>query len=144
MRQSVCQSMERPKMNGKSQRSGPVERSCSQLKNPENPSNTSLYPCRRPPFWAQSMNNITILVLPWSHVNVWSVQTRKVMFFIGSARTGGLFYARIQEWPIWRIFRIFNWLPEGSTGPLLWDYLFILGRSIDWHTDWRMVLNHPV
>src|SRR5258705_12139364 len=32
MRQSVCQSMERPKMNRKSQRSAPVQRSGSQLK----------------------------------------------------------------------------------------------------------------
>src|SRR5258705_13939201 len=38
----------------------------------------------------------------------------------------------------------FNWLPERYTGPLLWDFLFILGRSIDWHTSVRMVLNHPV
>src|SRR5258705_13450521 len=38
MRQSVCQSMERPKMNRKSQRSVPVQRSGSQLKIPQNPS----------------------------------------------------------------------------------------------------------
>ena len=38
----------------------------------------------------------------------------------------------------------FNWLSERSTGPLLWDFRFILGGSIDWHTYWRMVLNHPV
>src|SRR5258705_1853253 len=38
--------MERPKMNRKVHRSGPVERSDSQFKNPENPSNrTFLYPC---------------------------------------------------------------------------------------------------
>src|SRR5258705_4220472 len=90
MRQSVCQSMERPKMNRKSQRSAPVQCSGSQLKFPENPSNTSLYPCRRPPFRAEPMNNITFLVLPWSHVNVGCVQTRKVMLFIGSAQNGGL------------------------------------------------------
>src|SRR5258705_6878842 len=38
----------------------------------------------------------------------------------------------------------FNWLSERFTGPLLWDFLFILGRSIDWHTFVRLVLNHPV
>src|SRR5258705_13594050 len=35
-----------------------------------------------------------------------------------------------------------NWISERSTGPLLWAFLFILGRSIDWHTYLRMVLNH--
>src|SRR5258705_1276491 len=28
-----------------------------------------------------------------------------------------------------------NWLPERYTGPLLWAFLFILGRSIDWYTS---------
>src|SRR5258705_6786904 len=37
---------------------------------------------------------------------------------------------------------IFNWLPERATGSLLWAFLFIFGRSIDWHTYRRMVMNH--
>src|SRR5258705_1644488 len=46
MRTKVCQSMERSKMNRKAQISGPVQRSDSQFKNPENPSNRAfLYPC---------------------------------------------------------------------------------------------------
>src|SRR5258705_13740072 len=125
MRTEVHQSMERPKMNRKSQRSAPVQRSGSQFKNPENPSNTSLYPCRRLPFRAEPMNNITILVLPWSHVNVRCVQTRKVMFFIGSPRNGGLLHGYKRAFHGFS--GIFNWLPERCTGELLWDYLFILG-----------------
>ena len=135
--------MEHPKMNRKSQRSGPVERSDCQFKNPENPSNARLHPCRSPPVQAEPMNNITVLVLPWSPVNVWCVQTRKVMFFIGySARTGGLLHGYERKFDGFSGF--LNWLPEWSTGALLWAFLFILGRSIEWHTYWRMVLNHPV
>src|SRR5258705_10948312 len=40
--------------------------------------------------------------------------------------------------------RFFNWLPERCTGALLWDFLFILGRSIDWYTSVRMVMNHHI
>src|SRR5258705_12929056 len=46
MRQYICQSMQRPKMKRKAHRSGPVERSESQFKNLENPSNRPfLHPC---------------------------------------------------------------------------------------------------
>src|SRR5258705_13717643 len=64
MRQSVCQSMERPKMNRESQRSAPVQRSGSQLKIPENPSNRPfLYPCIQEAASSSRTNeNMTLLV----------------------------------------------------------------------------------
>src|SRR5258705_12768772 len=127
MRQSVCQSMERPKMNKKSQRSAPMQRSGSQFNNPENPSNTRLYPCRRPPFRAELMNNITFLVLPWSHVKVSCAETRKVILFISSARNGSILHG--YKWVFDRFSGFKNWLSERSTASLLWDFLFILGGS---------------
>ena len=133
MRTKVCQSMERPKINRKSQRNAHVQRSCSQFKMPEYPSNTGLYPCRRLPVRAEPMNNITILVLPWSHVNILCVRTKKVMLFIGSVRNGGLLHG--YKHAFYGFSGSFNWLPERCTGALLWDFLLILGRSIDWHTD---------
>src|SRR5258705_10172215 len=64
------------------------------------------------------------------------------MLFIGSAQNGGLLHGYKRAFDGFS--EIFNWLPERATGSLLWDFLFILGRSIDWYTYVRMVLNHSV
>src|SRR5258705_13808970 len=135
MRQSVCQSIERPKMNKKSQRSAPVQRSDIQLKNPENPSNTRLYPCRRPPFRAEPMNNTRQHHYPGptllSCKCLMCTDQESVVFhrlFCSNRRP--LVCTDIDGFS-----EFFNWLPERSTGPLPWDFLFILGRYIDWHTS---------
>src|SRR5258705_13867181 len=56
-----------------------------------------------------------------------------VMLFIGSSQNGGLLHGYKLLFEGFSGF--LNWLSERCTGALLWDFLFILGRSIDWHTD---------
>src|SRR5258705_13022480 len=127
--------MERPKMNRIAHRSGPVERSGSQFKNPENPSNRPfLYPCIQ----ASSSSSRTYEKhhfpgLYTSDIYIRPGQDQDSDIVHRFCSNGGLLYGYKLVFDGFA--GIFNWLPACCTGALLWDFLFILGRSIDWHTD---------
>src|SRR5258705_1315952 len=84
--------MERLKMNRKSRRSGPVQRSGSKLKilKIRQIGHSCIRAYKRPPVRAEPMKNITFLVRTHQTFTSDQGRTRKVMLFIGSARNGGL------------------------------------------------------